>query len=169
MLEACSLAWLNMVTVELAQVESGFGRLAPLLASVVNTSPIVRGDAALLAAVFGDIKTQREFWGKEAASLLDFWHRGRSRGLRLLALPKDDFEKMIQYKEGDPVEFAIYGGPYTACICDETLRLHIPLFSSDDRPPTPSSGAATCLPLTHRAIAASNGFSLLTMQLTGWE
>jgi hypothetical protein len=167
LIEACSLAWLNMVSVELALVESGSGRIAPLLKCVYATSPIVRGDAALLAGVFGDGKVQQAFWGSEAASLLDFWQRATSGALELLVLRKDEFEELVNGEAIHPILAARYGS--TPCICVETLRLHIPYFPSDDRVPLPSGGAATCLPLTHRGIAASNGFCLLSMQLTGWH
>lgn len=165
LIEACSSAWLNMMTIELALVESGQGRIVSLLECLYGTPPIVRGDASLLAAVFGDAKTQSAFWGGEAASLLDFWQRESSRELHLLALTKVQFDELAKIEASD----ARFEGQPQACVCRETLRLHIPYFPSDDMTPVPSGGPATCLPLTHRAIAASNGFSLLTKQLTGWE
>lgn len=169
LIQACSRAWLNMVTIELAQVESGQSRIVPLLKCLNGTPPIVRGDASLLAAVFGDAKTQNAFWGSEVANLLDFWQLEPPRKLHLLALTKYDFDDLVKVEASDPAAHERYRGGHQACICSETLRLHIPYFPSDDGTPVPSGGPATCLPLTHRAIAALNGFSLLTKQLTGWE
>lgn len=168
LIEACSSAWLNMMTIELALVESGQGRIVPLLKDLYGTPPIVRGDTSLLAAVFGDAKTQQAFWGSEVASLLNFFQGDSSRVLHLLALTKVEFDDLVKAEASDPDAHARYRGSHQACVCKETLRLHIPYFPSDETPP-PSGGPATCLPLTHRAIAASNGFSLLTKQLTGWE
>lgn len=169
LIESCSLAWLNMVTIELALVESGQSRIVPLLKCMYRSPPIVRGDASLLAAVFGDEQIQQAFWGSELASLLDFWKGENSRHLHLLALTKNQFDDLVKAEAIDPAAHQRYGGSHQACVCSETLRLHIPYFPADDLTPVQSGGPYTCLPLTHSAIAASNGFSLLTKQLTGWK
>lgn len=170
LIEACSTAWLNMTTVELALVEGGHGRVAPLLSRVMSTPAIVRGDAELLAAVFGVEKIQGSFWGDSAASMIDFLQQDRGLGLRLLSLEKGDFDKLLKDEKNNPTLTQKHlTEEHSACICEATLRLHIPYFPNDDRVGTPSETAATCLPLTHRAIAASNGFSILATQVSGWE
>jgi len=171
LIEACSLAWLNMTTVALAQVEGGFARLAPLLSRVMSTPPVVRGDAELLAAVFGANKIQQSFWGENVSRLIDFLEKDRGSRLYLLSLKKSNFDKLLKAEESNPNLGAPkhLDGEHLACICEETMRLHIPYTPFDDRDVGLSETAATCLPLTHRAIAASNGFSILAMQLAGWE
>lgn len=172
--ENLSQAWLNLVSTGLAGLDVTPTQAQPLYARVKSTPPLAYAADELITSTFVSRQIQETQWGKSLRRLITLVDEGvRTPDLTVAVIPAVDYESLAVFGRWG----AMFDDKVIVVLCEEAgkikVRVRPPAMLPTAQAPAAKTAAsrplASCLPKTHQAMAIAREFSLMQMQLAGWD
>lgn len=172
--ENLSQAWLNLVSTGLAALDFTPAQAEALHTRVMLTPPLAYAADELITSTFNSLHIQEAQWGKSLQRLIKLFDEGANpQELTVAVVPALDYSSLNSLERwndmfDDDVILALYVEEKKIKVrVRPPAMLHIAQSSTGKT--NPSLSLTSCLPNTHQAMAIARDFSLMQMQLAGWN